>query len=58
MAFYDLTIPGDYSDYDIFQEEKETIPKNYEVWVKTKKEIRRCGLLLITYSKEKKIVNI
>ena len=22
MAFYDLTIPGDYSDYEIFDEEK------------------------------------
>ena len=31
MDFDDLNIPGDYSDYDILQEEKETIPKNDEV---------------------------
>ena len=37
MAFDDMTIPGDYSDYDILEEEKETISKNDEVWVKTKK---------------------
>ena len=41
MDFDDFTIPGDYSDYDILEEEKETIFKNYEVWVKTKKEIWR-----------------
>ena len=37
MACYDLNIPGDYSDYDILEEGKETISKNGEVWVKTKK---------------------
>ena len=37
MDFDDLTIPGDYSDYDILEEEKEDIYKNDEVWVKTKK---------------------
>ena len=37
MAFDDLTIPGDYSDYDILEEEKENISKNDEVWVKNKK---------------------
>ena len=37
MAFYDLTITSDYSDYDILDEEKENISLNYEVWVKTKK---------------------
>ena len=36
MDFYDLTIPGDYSDYDILEEEKETISLNDEVWVKIK----------------------
>ena len=36
MAFDDLTIPGDYSDYDILEEEKETISKNDEVWFKNK----------------------
>ena len=28
MAFDDLNIPGDYSGYDIFEEEKETISLN------------------------------
>ena len=37
MDFDDLTNPGDYSGYDILDEENETISKNYEVWVKTKK---------------------
>ena len=35
MDFDDLTTPGDYSDYDILGEEKETISLNDEVWVKT-----------------------
>ena len=54
MAFDDLTIPGDYSDYDILEEEKENISKNDEVWVKTKKEIWRGRVLLITYSTKKR----
>ena len=29
MAFDNLTIPGDYSDYDILEEEKETISKEW-----------------------------
>ena len=29
------TITGDYINYDILEEEKETITKNYNVWVKT-----------------------
>ena len=33
----DLTITGDYSDYDILEEEKDGITKNDDVWVKTKK---------------------
>ena len=37
MDFDDLTITGNYSDYDILEEEKETITKNDNVWVKTKK---------------------
>ena len=36
MSFDELTIPGDYSDYDILEEEKETLSKKYEVWVKNK----------------------
>ena len=34
MDLDDLTITGNYSDYDILEEEKEIISKNYEVWVK------------------------
>ena len=52
ISFDDLTIPGDYSYYDILEEEKETISKNDEVWVKTKKKISRGRVLLITYSKK------
>ena len=37
MDFYDLTITVNYSDYDILEEEKETITKNENVWVRTKK---------------------
>ena len=32
----DLTITGEYSDYDILEEEKGTISKKDDVWVKTK----------------------
>ena len=35
IVFFYLTIPGDYSDYNILEEENETISKNDEVWVKT-----------------------
>ena len=28
MSSVDLTIPGDYSDYDILEEEKETVSLN------------------------------
>ena len=48
MDFDDLTIPGDYRDYDILEEEKETITKNENVWVKTRKEIWRERVLLIS----------
>ena len=41
MAFDDLTITGNYSDYDILEEERETITKNDNVWVKTKKNMER-----------------
>ena len=50
MAFDDLNIIGTYSDYDILEEEKETITKNDNVCVKTKEEIWRGKVLLITYS--------
>ena len=49
----DLTITGDYSDWDILEEEKDTISEKYDVWVKTKKEIWRGRVLLIPYSPKK-----
>ena len=58
MDFDELTINGNYSDYYIFEEEKETITEDDNVWVKTKREIWRGRVLLITYSKQKRIVNI
>ena len=58
MYFDDLTIPSDYSDYNILEEEKETRSKNDEVWVKTKKEICMERLLLIPYSKKKRTAKI
>ena len=35
ISFDNLTVPSDYSDYDIFEEEKETTPKNDEFCIKT-----------------------
>ena len=35
INFDDLTIPGDNRGYNFLEEEKETISKNEEVWVKT-----------------------
>ena len=37
MYFDSLTITGNYNDSDILEEEKETITKNDNAWVKTKK---------------------
>ena len=53
MDFDDLNITGNYSDYDILEEEKETITKNDHVWVKNKKEIWRGKVLLIPYRKKR-----
>ena len=39
ISFDNLTITGNYSDYDILEDEKENITKNANVWVETKKEI-------------------
>ena len=50
MAFDDLTITGNYSDYYILEEEKETISKNDDVWVRTKNDIWIERVLLIPYS--------
>ena len=53
MSSVDLISTGDYSGYDILDEEKDLISKNDLVWVKTKKEIWRGRVLLIPYSKNK-----
>ena len=53
MSSDDLTITGDYSYYDILEEEKDTIAKKYDVWVKTKQKIWIGRVLLITYSKKR-----
>ena len=37
MSSDDLISTGDYSDYDILEEEKDLISENDQVWVKTKK---------------------
>ena len=37
MSFDELTITGNYSDYDILEEEKDTITENKNFWIKTKK---------------------
>ena len=59
MSSDDLTITGDYSYYNILEEEKDTISKKDDVWVKTKKKERWRGrVLLIPYRKKKRIVNI
>ena len=58
MSSDELISTGDYSDYDILEEEKDYISENDLVWVKTKKEIWRGRVLLIQYSKKKRIVNI
>ena len=47
----DLISTGDYSDYEILEEEKDSIPKNDFFWVKTK--IWRRRVLLIPYSKKR-----
>ena len=49
----DLTITGDYSDYNILKEEKDNITKNDDVWVKTKKEIWIGRVLVVPYSKKR-----
>ena len=50
MSFEDLNITVNHNDHNILEEEKETITKNYDIWVKTKKGIWRGRILLIPYS--------
>ena len=47
MSFDNLTITGNYSDYDILEKEMETITKNADFAVK--KMIWRRTVLLIPY---------
>ena len=50
MYFDYLTIPGDYSNYDILEEEKESISLNDIVWVKLKMrdvEVEQCKYLAV-----------
>ena len=56
MSYDDLTITGDYSGYDILEEEKDNISENNDVLVKNK--LWRGRVLLTPYSKKKRIVNI
>ena len=53
MSSEDITITGDYSDYDTLEEEKDTIFEKDDVWVKTKKERWRGRVLLIPYRKKR-----
>ena len=53
MDFDNLNTTGDYRDYDILEEEKETILLSYEVWVKTKKDVWRGRVMLVPYSIKK-----
>ena len=53
MDFDDLTISGNYSDYGILDEEKETILLNDYFLFKTKKDIWRGRLMIIPYSNKK-----
>ena len=39
MRFYDLNITGDYSDYDVWEEEQENISLDGIVWFKVKNTI-------------------
>ena len=50
MSSEDLTITGDYSVYDILEDEKDTITKKNDDWVKTRKYIQGGRVLLIPYS--------
>ena len=50
MIFDNLTINGDYSDYDILEEEQETISSNDIVWVRVKNEIWQGRVVQIPYS--------
>ena len=48
--FEDLRITGDYSDYDVLEEELETISLNDIVWVKVKNSIWKGRVIQIPYS--------
>ena len=48
--FDNLTITGDYSDYDVLEEEQDTVSLNDIFWIKVKKEIWQGRLIQIPYS--------
>ena len=49
MCFEYLTITGEYSDYNIFEEELETISLNDIFWFKFKKAIWQGRVIKIPY---------
>ena len=49
-CFENLTIPDDYSDYDILEKEQETVSLNNIVWVEVKKAIWQVRVIQIPYS--------
>ena len=57
MAFDDLNITGNYSDYYILEEEKDNITKNNNVWVKTKNKYG-VGEYCKFFTVKKRMVNI
>ena len=50
MLFDDLTITGDYSDYNVLDEEQEIFILNDIFWVKLKKEICQVRVIQTPYS--------
>ena len=53
----ELTITGDYSDYNILEEENDTMTKNDNVWVKRKQNMEKKSIVYSLQLK-KRIVNI
>ena len=48
-----MNIPGDYNDYEIFEEEKETKSSHDEVLVKTREDMWRGRLMINPYCKKR-----
>ena len=58
IYFYDLTIPGDYSDYDILEEENKLYTKIMKFGSKLKNGYREGGYCYFLIVKKKITVNI